>query len=93
MNSSTVELIRGVLKTDATLSPEKRAAILRAMQKTPQAEGSLGKRLLTRTEAANFLSVSGTSIWRLVKAGRLKPVKIGERSLRYKITELEEMIQ
>ncbi len=47
-------------------------------------------RIATMREAAEFLRLSDTSIRRLVKAGRLKPFKIGG-STRYWVHDLEAL--
>jgi len=54
---------------------------------TPAQQG-----LATAHQAAAFLSISRTTLWRLTRQGTLQPVKIG-RSLRYRWHDLRELAQ
>ncbi|BCX46411.1 excisionase family DNA-binding domain-containing protein [Haloferula helveola] len=47
--------------------------------------------LLTRREAARFLSVSERQVWNLQNDGRLPHVRIG-RSVRFRVTDLEAFV-
>jgi excisionase family DNA binding protein len=47
------------------------------------------KLLYTRLEAANMLSISHVTLWRMVQRGELKPLYIGSRQL-FSRTELEK---
>jgi len=47
-------------------------------------------RIATMREAAEFLRLSDTSIRRMVKAGKLKPFKIGS-STRFWLSDLEAL--
>lgn len=48
--------------------------------------------LYSGAEAARMLSISTMSLWRMVKSGTLKPVKI-RGSTRYRRTDLEALAQ
>ena len=48
--------------------------------------------ILTRREAARFLSVSERQVWNLQNDGRLPHVRIG-RSVRFRVSDLEAFIE
>src|SRR3954447_6983760 len=50
-----------------------------------------GRLLLTFDEAADMLGIGRTSLYRLVWAGRLTPVRIG-RSVRFSVAQLEVFV-
>jgi excisionase family DNA binding protein len=52
---------------------------------------SRGRLLLTFEEAAEMLGIGRTSLYRLVWAGRLTPVRIG-RSVRFSCAQLEVFV-
>ncbi len=43
--------------------------------------GEIEKRLLTIPEACEYLRISRATLYRHIKEGRIKPVKIGKRTL------------
>lgn len=49
-------------------------------------------RLLTRKEAADWLQIGVTTLWRLTKSGSLGSLRIGSRRL-YRIEELEAFLR
>ena len=51
------------------------------------------KTFLSIREAAEILSVSPTSVYRMIKAGKLPAVRIGERSLRIRAGDLDQYIE
>ena len=55
------------------------------------AGASRGRLLLTFDEAAEMLGIGRTSLYRLVWAGRLTPVRIG-RSVRFSCAQLEVFV-
>jgi excisionase family DNA binding protein len=48
-------------------------------------------KLFTREETAKALRISQVHLWRIVKQGKLQPLKIGSRQL-FSQTELERFI-
>jgi excisionase family DNA binding protein len=48
-------------------------------------------KLFTREETAKALRISQVHLWRIVKQGRLQPIKIGSRQL-FSQTELERFV-
>ena len=52
---------------------------------------TVDKMLLTDKEAAYRLGVSQSTIWNLIRAGDLRPVRIG-RLVRFPVGELERFI-
>jgi excisionase family DNA binding protein len=46
-----------------------------------------------RAEAARLLGVSKLTIWRLVSRGLLCPIRIGRKCVRYRVADLERLIE
>ena len=75
MNSNeylTSELLREIL----TASTDRKAVALRALRGASSGETSSGPLLYTPKQAVELLSVSRSTLWRLVRAGRLTRVEI-----------------
>jgi excisionase family DNA binding protein len=95
MVQRTVETrLRAVGAEEAPTSDTNRARS-RTEPRSP-AEGrvagaSRGRLLLTFDEAAEMLGIGRTSLYRLVWAGRLTPVRIG-RSVRFSCAQLEVFV-
>jgi len=51
------------------------------------------KLLLTAPEAARALAVSPRTLWTLTQTGEIPAVRIGPRSVRYAVADLEAAIQ
>ena len=49
--------------------------------------------LLTVEEAAEWLTISKPTIWRMIRRGEIPVVKIAKRSIRIKLTDLENYIE
>jgi excisionase family DNA binding protein len=49
------------------------------------------KRLISQQEAAHYMGISATGIWRLTKSGQLQLVKIGGRSM-IELADLDRLI-
>lgn len=47
--------------------------------------------LLTLREVMARLKVSRSTVWRWIKEGRLHPVKLGPRSNRFRVAEVEAL--
>lgn len=54
----------------------------------PTPEARVG--LTTAAEAASFLKLSRTTLWRLERAGALQPVRVG-RALRFRWSDLHHL--
>lgn len=87
MDTGTYEILKAALKNDSTLSPSQRTNILRLARNPSGAVEQV--KYLTKGEAAEFLKVCKTTIWRLVDQGVLHPIRVGPRSIRYRSDELE----
>lgn len=48
--------------------------------------------LLTAEEAADWLTISKATIWRMVRRGEIPVVRISGRTIRIKLTDLESYI-
>ncbi len=51
------------------------------------------KLLLRSEEAAGVLAISPRTLWSLTKAGELRCVRIGKKSIRYCVSDLEKYIE
>ena len=99
MQLTTLDAIRAVLKTDATLTPVDRAFIIACVRKgckpvmAPAEPAEI--RLVRWKEAARKLSCSTKSVQRLAKEGFLHPVTLPGRmrSAGVRLGELEALIQ
>jgi len=49
--------------------------------------------LLTVEEAAEWLTISKPTLWRLIRSGEIPVVKIARRTIRLKLTDLENYIE
>jgi excisionase family DNA binding protein len=52
-------------------------------------QSTIARRTLSRPEAANYLGVSETTLYRLSSLGRLPFVRIGTRRLVYRLEDLD----
>ncbi len=69
------------------MTPDALRAALAKTATPPEPE-----RLLTRRDAARILQVSLKTLQNWDRAGRLQPVKLGYRSLRYRQADLERLL-
>lgn len=51
------------------------------------------QQLINSTTVARMLGVSRVTVWRLARAGKLNPVRLSARIVRYRLTEVEALIQ
>ena len=51
------------------------------------------KLLLTADETARALAISPRTLWSLTKSGQLRSVRIGKKSVRYCVSDLEKFIE
>jgi hypothetical protein len=82
MQSSTVEVIRSVLKTDVTITPSDRAEILELLRNgkpAPEQPANTGPRILRPKVAAEMLGRTPRSIHQLCQQGILTKVKFPGR--------------
>lgn len=49
--------------------------------------------LLTVEEAADWLTISKPTIWRMIRRGEIPVVRIARRTIRLKLTDLENYIE
>jgi excisionase family DNA binding protein len=49
--------------------------------------------LLTIEEAADWLAISKPTIWRMIRRGEIPVVRIARRTIRLKLTDLENYIE
>ena len=88
MKQTTLDLIKNVLSTDETISPEQAMDILKHLQKT---KAGRKPRPGTIRQAAEILDVHPVTIRRYAKAGLLTPIRITCRKVRYDLNEVEEL--
>lgn len=87
MKQTTLELIKNVLATDETISPDDAKTILKRMK-----TGSIRKnRPGTIKQAAEILDVHPVTIRRYAKAGLIHPIRITQRKVRYDLNEVERL--
>lgn len=65
------------------------------MPKQPAQPPTIPRRLLTTSEAAEFLGLKPhtLAVWRLEKKGRLPYVKNGDGYVRYRMQDLEKWVE
>ena len=92
MNTTSRALLQTVLTTDASVSSVERDVVQRLIAgdtPTPPAQAGAGKPLLiTQKAAAELLSVSRVTIWRMTKDALLHPVEILPGTWRYSYHEI-----
>lgn len=92
MNATSRAILQTVLATDASLSAAERSAAQRLIDgqtDSPTIGGGADDRLLvTQKQAAELLSVSRVTIWRMTKDCVLHPVEILPGTWRYRFREL-----
>ena len=49
--------------------------------------------LLTVEEAADWLAISKPTLWRMIRRGEIPVVKIARRTIRIKLTDVENYIE
>lgn len=64
---------------------------MKTKDKTPETNAELGILLVDVKQASKILGLGVSTIWRLVKEERFpKPIKLGTRCLRWRMSSLEE---
>jgi len=49
--------------------------------------------LLTVDQAAEWLAISKPTLWRMIRRGEIPVVKIAQRTIRIKLTDIEDYIE
>lgn len=49
--------------------------------------------LLTVDEVAEWLAISKPTLWRMIRRGEIPVVKIAQRTIRIKLTDIEDYIE
>ena len=93
MNATSRAILQTVLATDASLSAAERSATQRLIDgqtdsPTVVGGGADDRLLVTQKQAAELLSVSRVTIWRMTKDCVLHPVEILPGTWRYRFREL-----
>jgi len=91
MMSATKQILDTIFATsDYSLDDYLRDLGVRASESEP--ERPTRQRLLTNKQACEYLQVSPTTLWRLVKQRRIKTVNLRGRA-RYDVQELDRFIR
>lgn len=98
MNATSRAILQTVLATDPSLSATERGAVQRLStgQEEPpavQEDDGGGRLLVTQQRAAEMLSVSRVTIWRMTRDCALHPVEILPGTWRYSYRELAALAQ
>jgi hypothetical protein len=96
MNATSRAILQTVLATDSSLSPGERRATQRLIdgqfEAPTDAETTVNAQLLvTQKRAAELLSVSRATVWRMTKDCLLHPVEIIPGTWRYPFREIIEI--
>jgi excisionase family DNA binding protein len=91
MNSTTRAILQSILSSDHDLTGPESEALRRISSGAPAATDDPEPRLLlTQKQAAQQLSVSRMTLWRLTKRGTLRPVQITPSTWRYRYSEIAD---
>lgn len=63
------------------------------MTKSSDAAHTLGCQLYTQSEAAKILAVCPKTVYNLTKSGALRAVRVLGRTVRYRLSDLDEFTQ
>ena len=80
MKPATANAIKALLKMDATVTTNERLAIVEAMSAKPSAASALdlaGE--VSVADAADYLSMSRTTLWRMCSRGDVCAVRRGKK--------------
>jgi len=76
-------------------SPEAQMRIDRILLGVESGDGQRQRQaplLMTSTEAANYLGVSRTTMWRIAKSGKIRKVRLGAKSYRYRRADVDACV-
>ncbi|MDD4869571.1 MAG: helix-turn-helix domain-containing protein [Kiritimatiellae bacterium] len=97
MNQNTAEAIKAILKADQTVSAQDLARILDVCR-NPQIASSAPpaitrgtRQFLTPKQAAQALSTSIRTIWRLAERGELRRIKLGTKTTRFVLDDIDRL--
>jgi len=98
MNATSRAILQTVLATDISLTVAERGTAQRLIDgrtEIPSTDASTrdGPLLVTQKQAAELLSVSRVTIWRMAKDGVLNPVEILPGTWRYPLNEITRLAQ
>jgi excisionase family DNA binding protein len=95
MHESTIRAIVAIMGTDPTITGPQREHVLKACREPdgtrigPQHRSA--KRYITAKQAAEILCTSPRTVWRLVRLGKIKRIKLGYRCTRFHLEDVENM--
>lgn len=92
MNDATVEIVKSVLRTDPTVSPEERERLLALFREGRPA--ITGEKLLKRGQVAEMLSSSRRLVDKLAEEGLLHKVRYKGRvrAAGYRLSEVQAIL-
>lgn len=93
MNTTSRAILETVLSTDTSLSLAERDAVERLITGKPgsgiaRSVGEVDRLLVTQKVAAELLSVSRITIWRMTRDGVLSPIEVLPKTWRYRFEEI-----
>jgi len=87
----TMRAIEAILEADPTIPRDERSAVL-AFCQNPQAPATRQQpnrpEFVTAQEAADILKTSKRTVWRLVKMGKIRRIKLGHRCTRFRLDDV-----
>jgi hypothetical protein len=98
MNDTSRAIFQTVLSSDQSLSREERGALQRLIEGRPDSVREPAVNvddhlLITQKRAAEILSVSRATVWRMTKDAVLHPVEIVPGTWRYRLKEILNLAQ
>jgi hypothetical protein len=88
MKQTTYDLIKNVLSTDDTITPDDSRDILRQLQEAKTVPKPCPG---TIKQAAEILGEHPVTIRRYAKCGLITPIRITSRKVRYDLNEVKEL--
>jgi excisionase family DNA binding protein len=91
MNTSTYTAIKAILGADSSLSEAQKATILHVCVKPdvePHNRNQARPQFVSVREASEILNTSKRTVWRLARLGRIRRIKLGHRSTRFRLEDL-----
>ena len=90
MSDLTADLLAAILSA----TPERKAAALHALKGTPPLQSvtlAAGPLLMSMGKAAVFLGVGRSTLWRMIRSGRLVKVELFPGCFRIRRADLESL--